>query len=72
MDYARFTQLMLKYYSLMMVKFLTTNRLKPSYKKMLLFKKAHKIPLEFWENVRANLKNIPPRGRKKKKKPEKA
>lgn len=65
-DFMKFTNIMLKNYSLSMVKLIRQNQRKPSFKKQIEFKKLYGIPHEFWVDVRSNLTNIPKRGRKRK------
>lgn len=65
-DFLEITKILSKAYSLNMVKSIRQNSRKPSFKKQIEFKKLYGIPHEFWVDVRANLTNIPKRGRKPK------
>lgn len=52
MNYIKLKNILKKYYSKAMVDSVLTERVKPSYKKMLLMKQNDGIPLEAWKNIR--------------------
>lgn len=52
MNYIKLKNILKKYYSKAMVDSVLTERVKPSYKKMLLMKQNDGIPLEAWKSIR--------------------
>ncbi|EOI4092136.1 hypothetical protein ACMTV5_001359, partial [Campylobacter jejuni] len=66
MDFLNLTNKLKKHYSYETIKKIRINKMVPSFKKQIEFKKLYGIPHEFWVDVRSNLINIPKRGRKRK------
>jgi len=56
MDKKKFTELLKQYYSMPMIKKLRTNRVRPSYKMMIMLLEKHGIPVEAWRDIREYLK----------------
>ena len=67
-NYLNFYKIINQYYKDEAIKKIRTNRMRPSFKKQIEFKKLYGIPHEFWVDVRSNLTNIPKHGRKRKEK----